>query len=129
MLAGAQCGDGEFGMRVRRRADVNQVNGRISEHLGEVAVGLHPGHVELERLGGAHVAADFGEIAVEIATAGIAKSGDAVAVNLAISLEVRCGHETEADEADADRIGEWGVWSAGWHRPERGVLRGQPRDS
>ena len=118
MLAGAQRGDGEFGMRVRRRADVNQLNGRISEHLGQAAVDLHLGHVELERLGGAHVAADFGEIAVEVAPAGIAKSGDAVAVDLTISLEVRRGHETEADDADADRIAECGVRSAGWHRPE-----------
>src|SRR6266480_352333 len=116
MLAGAQRGDGEFGMRVRRRADVNQLNGRISEHLGEAAGGLHLGHVELERFGGAHVADDFGEIAVEIAPAGIAKSGDAVAVDLPISLEMRRGHETETDDADADRIVECGVRSAGWHK-------------
>src|SRR3989442_1266163 len=109
MLACPERGDGQLRMCVGGRADVHKLNCRVGEQLGEVVIGFDSRHVELGRFGGTGVAADLREIAVEVASTRIADGDNAIAINLAIRLEVRGGHETEADEADADRTvhGGW----------------------
>ena len=58
MLPGFERGDGQFGMGVRRRTDIHELNGGIAQQVGEVSIWLHSCHVESERFGRADVAGD-----------------------------------------------------------------------
>jgi len=104
VLAGFKRGDGKFGMRLRRRANIDHLNRGICEEVGEVAISLHLGHVEFERFARPNVTRDRGKIAVEIAAAGIAEGGDAAGVDSTVGPEVRGGHEAKADNSHPDRL-------------------------
>src|SRR5689334_14695754 len=102
-------------MRMRWRANIDHLNRGIGEQAGEVAISLHPGHVEFERFFRPNVSRDQGKIAVEIAAAGIAEGGDAAGVDLTVGFQVRDGHETKADNPHLDCLSRFAFCVQWWH--------------
>src|SRR5262245_6442253 len=102
MFAGLECSDGQLVVRVCWSTKVNEVDLWIGNEVRKVPVGFHLGHVELEWLIVADIAEDFGKVAVQITSAGIAQRRDVRIGQLSISLQMGCGHEAETDDADVD---------------------------
>src|SRR6185312_95932 len=75
------------------------------------------------------VARHLREIAVEIAPARIAKGGDAVAVDLAIRLQMRGSHEPKPNDADSDRTIRRKLVHASWACIRAAVRSGAEFDS
>jgi hypothetical protein len=97
MLARFQRGDRKFHVRIRRRTDVNNLNIRISEQVGEILRGFDSHHVQFKRLIGADIPCDAGKVAVEMPPAWIAQSRNAHVRHVAIRLDVRHPHEAECN--------------------------------
>ena len=58
VFGGLERGDGQFGVRVCGGADIDKLNFRILEHIAEVAIGPHSGHIEPEWFGGTDISHD-----------------------------------------------------------------------
>src|SRR5206468_3544593 len=102
MFAGPQRGEGELMVGASRRADVDQVDVRVGQQVRKQFRGPDALHIQLERFVRTDVAADLRKIAIQMTAARIAESGHARALHLAISLDVRGGHEAETDNANVD---------------------------
>jgi hypothetical protein len=67
---------------------------------GEVAAGIDLAHVELQRWFATGMADDLGEVSVQVATAWVANRGDPITFDSPVRFQMRCRHETEADDAN-----------------------------
>src|SRR6266576_2541797 len=92
-------------VRPRRRANIDQVDLRRSQQIGDVSRRADTLHVELHWLVVADVAGDLREVAVKMPSTWVAESRDAGALDLAVSLEVSRRHESEADDSDVNHSG------------------------
>jgi len=102
VFASPQHRQAQLVMGSRRCADIDQVQLRIVDQLGGISGRLHASHVQPDRLFAPYVARDFGKVPVQVPTARIANRRHSRAVDRAISPDVRCGHETKADDANVN---------------------------
>ena len=100
VLAGLQRGDSQFNMGLGRRGDVHDVNGRVCQEFGDILVGAHLRHVQPYPVGIAHVAADSGKVAIQVASAGVANGTHRGAGHMGQRLNVGRGHESQPQESE-----------------------------
>jgi hypothetical protein len=101
VLAGFQCGHCHRHMQRGGHTEIDKIDLRVSEQVGEVAINAQLAS-EVERIRAMDVAAHTGEDAVDRHSHGIAHRHDPGLFDFLIGLEMGDAHEAEPDDRDVD---------------------------
>ncbi len=95
-------------MRLGRGTDIDQVNPLIREQFPWISVGKDGCHIQLRDCSITYVSRNSRKIAVQIASAGIAKGDYPCIRKSCVRLEMLDGHEAGAEDADLNHAKQSG---------------------